>query len=869
MSARTATISRDIRFLGDLLGEVIREISGDKIFSLEEKIRLLSKKARKGESSAEKKLDQVVQSLSLAEAYEVVLAFTTYFELINIAEENFRTATIRQRRLTKKGLKESLPVAFQYLKRQKPELVQEILKKFQLELVFTAHPTEVKRRSILAKVHRLASHFEKAMPGLPPGDQVKEEIASLWMTSRSRLKKPEVRHEVDTGLWYFENSLFEGSIEIQKDLTKMTAKHFPDAKLNPEWLQFSSWIGGDRDGHPEVTPEVTEETLLTHRSRSLRRIGLYLETWAEKLSFARSRDHFDEALLQQLKLWEDSPSLKSILESHHNEPYRAYLLCLRALVTQLSSKEILVHLRQVQQSLKQSRAAAVFGKSLEEIESHLHLFGSHTARLDLRQESSVHEAAFTEIVRALGREEVYSRLSEEEKLALLYQLAQIRLPDDLLDQPGLDEFRQVFEPLQKLKRAEEPARGLYVISMTTSLSDILEVQVLLRWAGLALGISPLFETAKDLREASAIISQAFKAPLYRDSLLGQRPTQTVMLGYSDSNKDCGYTASNWLIYQAQNEISKICEAEGIELILFHGRGGSIARGGGPAARAILSQPVGMKSGKIRMTEQGEVISSRYQRKEIAKRLIEQMVYGVLLGSVQAKSPKEPNQVFIDGMEMISQRSEEAYVKLIRKTEGFIEYWNNMTPIEFIKSLKIGSRPASRKPSTKVEDLRAIPWVFSWAQTRCVLPGWYGLGTGLEALPILSLKKMYKEWGFFKGLIDNAQLSLTRADLKVAKKYHQALIPSHLQKIWKPIEEEHRRTEKLILKITGQRKLLDNEKSLQKSIELRNPYIDPLNYIQKEMIKRYRQTDKDQEKEEIFKVIALSISGLSAGLRNTG
>jgi phosphoenolpyruvate carboxylase len=424
----------------------------------------------------------------------------------------------------------------------------------------------------------------------------------------------------------------------------------------------------------------------------------------------------------------------------------------------------------------------------------------------------------------------------------------------------------------------EEAVGAYVISMTRDLSDILEVQVFERFVGVSLDIAPLFETLGDLEAAPAILERMFACAPYRAHLRSRHDHQMIMLGYSDSNKDCGYLTANWALFQAQETISDVCKKRGLGLTLFHGRGGSIARGGGPAAKAILAQPCGCYDSKIRVTEQGEVLSTRYHDPDLAFRIIEQMAYGVLLGAVAAQKEADVPDAWRAAATEMSKLAYNAYEALVHKDPEFIEFWKVATPIDEIGGLKLGSRPTFRRATKSVEDLRAIPWVFSWMQSRFVFPGWYGLGSALEQFAAKSpanaelLKTMYSEWMFFKATIDNAQLTLLKADMKIAKQY-ALLVPDEAirERIFNAIAAEFSRTEKAILAITGQKALLENEPVLARSVQLRNPYIDPLNYIQFEMIRRLRGlADKTSpEADELRAVIELTINGVSGGLKNTG
>jgi phosphoenolpyruvate carboxylase len=491
-----------------------------------------------------------------------------------------------------------------------------------------------------------------------------------------------------------------------------------------------------------------------------------------------------------------------------------------------------------------------------------------------------HETAMTEILKAVGVTPDYSALSEKEKLALLRQVLAApapKLPDAFTPETG-----DVIGSLRVLKRAIElfgaEAAGVYVISMTHDLSDIIEVMVFQHLVGVSLDIAPLFETLGDLEAAPGILNQMFDYEPYWKHLESRHKHQQIMLGYSDSNKDCGYLTANWALFQAQENISAVCKKRGLGLTLFHGRGGSIARGGGPAAKAILAQPCGCYDAKIRVTEQGEVLSTRYHDPDLAFRIIEQMAYGVLLGAEAAQKEAQVPEAWRAAMTEMSKLAYQAYEALVHKDPEFIEFWKIATPIEEIGGLKLGSRPTFRRATKSVEDLRAIPWVFSWMQSRFVFPGWYGLGSALEKFAAKGpeqaelLRVMYKEWMFFKATIDNAQLTLLKADMQIA--FHYALlVPDEAirVRIFDIIAEEFSRTEHAILAITGQKALLEREPVLAKSVQLRNPYIDPLNYIQVEMIRRLRGLEDKQGKEadDLRAVIELTINGVSGGLKNTG
>ena len=912
------TLSAEIRRLGHILGEIIVKLEGKAIFDLEEKLRLLAKSSRAGDVTAERDLQAAVQKLTISEAASMAMAFTVYFELVNLAEETHRVRILRKRRRAQytvpntPPMKESIGAALRELKaRNVPAgTVQQLLDKLSIELVFTAHPTEAKRRTMLNKLQRLAQRLhnpealiEDEITGIANPRAMEREITSLWLTDRSRSARPEVTDEVRTGLWYFDTTLWQTVPLLQDELERALADTYPTIKAPTRWITFGSWMGGDRDGNPNVTPTVTAETLMLHRRLALEKIEVSLDELARLLSVSSRLDPVSPELSRLLEADEQlGPHLRAIRDRYPHEPYRLLLIGLRdrildaqktekpqlllspapadATAPAIKTKDVLGLLDLISESLSSHRAALLADGELHRLRQQITLFGLGVARLDLRQHSGRHESAVHEIFKALHLAPDYTALSEEERVALLVEV--LAKPAPLLPDTFTPETGDVVGSLRVVKRAielfGEEVVGAYVISMTHDLSDILEVLVFQHLVGVSLDIAPLFETLGDLEAAPAILGQMFACEPYRRHLQARRDHQMIMLGYSDSNKDCGYLTANWALFQAQETISAVCRSHGLGLTLFHGRGGSIARGGGPAAKAILAQPCGLYDAMIRVTEQGEVLSTRYHDPDLAFRIIEQMAYGVLLGAEAAQRKAEVPEAWRAAMTEMSRLAYTAYHDLVHLDPEFIEFWRNATPIEEISGLKLGSRPTFRKATKSVEDLRAIPWVFSWMQSRFVFPGWYGLGSALEQYAAKGpeqaalLRTMYQEWMFFKATIDNAQLTLLKADMQIA--FHYALlVPEETVRvrIFDTIVEEFSRTEHAILAITGQKALLEHEPVLAKSVQLRNPYIDPLNYIQVEMIRRLRGLEEkgSQEADAIRAVIELTINGVSGGLKNTG
>jgi len=923
-------LSEQVNFVGRLLGEVIAALEGPEMLALEERIRKLAKQSRAGEPGAAEQLRQLIAGLSVAEAYEMAMAFTMYFELVNLCEEHHRTAKLRHYRAERAAgrraepIRESIEAALIELKRHgvTSEALQSMLDRLSIELVFTAHPTEAKRRTVLTKLRRLSDLMKAStteqMDSTALTEAIRREIATLWLTDRSRATQPAVGDEVKTGLWYFTATLWQAIPQLHTDLQAALEKHYPGVRAPRRWLTFGSWIGGDRDGNPNVTAQVTAEALRLHRECALGRVHEALRALSRVLSVSTNRDAVMPALAALIDEIERHPDAKGIARRYPNEPYRAVMAGLAeraqaaiqqaktyplyplhanrpslklsptislplALPHTISAEELCAALDLVSESLRRGRGAMLAEGELRDLQHQVATFGAHWARLDLRQHSAWHEAAVAEVLQRSGACTGYSRLDEAQKIALLTD--QLASPGaSVLDRIGLPsaDVLIVTEPLavarEAIARYGRDAIGTYVVSMTSGLSDVLEVLLLMKWCHVALPIVPLFETREDLRQAPHVLSAMFQHSIYRDFLRDQNDAQMIMLGYSDSNKDCGYITANWELYKAQAAIAKVCRAHSIRFTLFHGRGGTIARGGGPAAQAILAQPIGVLDGRIRITEQGEVISSRYQDPELARRHLEQVTYGALLAIYQAEHPVPIPAEWTDTMEAIAERGFAAYRALVYEDPDFLTFWAQATPIAEISQMKVGSRPAYRRQTRTVHDLRAIPWVFSWMQSRFVLPGWYGLGTALQATLDEGddarelLSRMYRGWPFFRTTLDNAQQSLAKADLGIARLYATLVEDTTIRdRIFTRIEAEFQRTCNAILTIAGQANVLDNEPVLQKSIRLRNPYVDPLNYIQVEMIRRLRahQRQHDEADGLLRRTIELTINGVSAGLRNTG
>jgi len=908
-------LSEAISLLGNLLGETIVEQEGVHVFELEEDVRALAKAWRAGEAGAEARLLQRTQTLvqNLPQTVAVLKAFTRYFQLLNLAEEQQRVRVLAARahraQHRDEPLGETVADAVQQLRAlgQSSADVQRVLDRLSIVPVFTAHPTEAKRRSVLVHLKAIAETLVKLHASeVFPADQerarraLREHIVALWQTDETRDQQPSVLHEVGHGLYFFEAVLFDVVPAVYLALEDALQRTYPGHAFKvPPFLRYGSWIGGDRDGNPFVTLEVTEQTLRLHKKSILQLYDRELAALHDDLSMAHTRVGFSQALLDSVAsdvAALDTAEVRTVVERYRLEPYRQKLATVRLrlsatlaaneqpLEAPLSPfpayaghEELLGDLELIQTSLEQHKGHVLAQGRLRRLARQVQVFGFHLATLDLRQHAAVHARAVAEVWARYGLER-YLELPEAEKVKRLAD--EISSPRPLVAQldfsPETNATLALFRLVQRARlRNGQRSVCSYIISMTQQVSDVLEVLLLAKDAGLLgqLDVVPLFETIDDLRAAPQVMSALFDTPIYRRHLGERQDEQQIMIGYSDSNKDGGYLRANWELYQAQRSLLDTCDRHGVRLTLFHGRGGSIGRGGGPANRAILAQPAGSVRGRIKLTEQGEVISSRYANPHIAQRHLEQLVHAVLSSSEGASQAHE-RRAWSEALDSLGLEAFRVYRELVEHP-AFVAYFGHTTPIEHIGKLNIGSRPAKRKPTQGLEDLRAIPWVFSWMQARVNLPGWYGLGSALERWERAprnggraALQQMYEGWAFFRTVIDNAQLGLLHADMAIAGLYAR-LCEDKSGALFERLREEHERTKTMILAITGFEALLDNEPWLQRSIRLRNPYVDPLNFVQVALLRRLKREADPKVKEQLHDAVLLSVNGIAAGLQGTG
>ncbi len=909
----------DVRLLGSILGRVLTEQGGTILFELVERIRRLAIDLRTAYAEEpEQLLRATVESLDVDSAFEVVRAFTVYFHLINLAEQNHRLRRLREqeqeaypapRRESVKGAVAEL-VALGIPK----ERIREALDRLELRPVFTAHPTEVRRRAVLRHLRHIAAHIaELDDTRLTPTERARllealhAETTALWQTDEVRTLRPHPLDEVQTGLYYFEHSVYRAVPVLYRDLVEALEAHgIPASDLRPV-VRFGSWMGGDRDGNPSVDAETTARTLSLHRSLVLRRYLEEAETLRDELTSSLRRVGISEELRTSLQEDLQVPELAEVVRRYPNEPYRQKLGCVaeRLRLTledpehplaYRGPEELLRDLRCVQHSLEAHGGSRIARGRLWDLIVRVQTFGFHLAKLDLRQESGVHGRLVAHLLRQARVVEDYEGLGEQEKVALLAQLISAPpLETSHLVIPR-DPERSTWEVFRQLPSWQDrygpEACDTYIISLTAGPSDVLEVLFLAKEAGLfrsdpegrtvsRLDIVPLFERIAELRACGQIMETLLRLPCYRAQVKARGDLQEIMLGYSDSNKDGGYLAAEWALYRAQKVLPEVCRRYGCEVRLFHGRGGAIGRGGGPAQRAILAMPPEALNGLLKLTEQGEVLFARYANPLIARRHLEQLLHALLRAFLVSSGTLDPARLerWEAVMEELAEEALRAYRSLVYETPGFVRYFLEATPIEEISRLNMASRPASRRDVRRIEDLRAIPWVFSWTQTRTNLPGWYGLGTALGSFAdrgpahLEQLREMYRDWPFFRSVLDNAQISLGTADLRIARLYAQNVTDRGLaEAIFDRIRTEYERSVEVVLRITGQRQLLENTPTLQRLVALRNPYVDPMHYVQAHLLASLRQAlqSGDIERAERWRWIVLhAINGIAAGIQTTG
>lgn len=922
-------LKRDVRLLGDLLADTITELAGERIRSLVDQIRQLARERRSGRPGAEEELASRISGLTEAEAREVTRAFGLFFDMSNLAEDRHRVRVLRHRESESRGrpLGESLAAAVQQLKAAgaSAEQVRQALSRLAIELVFTAHPSEAKRRSIRAKLRRMQQALQRLDDdGLLPRERadlertLRTELGTLWLTDFLRPTRPTVLQEVDRGL-SIAPRLWEVIPRVYGALRRALRAEYPGAEFEvPVFLRFGSWMGGDRDGNPFVTADVTEKAFASLRSSAIERHLSACNDLFEFLTFSTTESEVDNALANGLTAaCERWPALAVEVERiPPREMYRRWLTMMRWRLGQSArvsvyspipegayrdGPQVAADLQVLLDSLRKHHGEHVEDEVLAWFDL-IRVFGLHFTRLDVRQDARRYGEAMSEIFSALKLAENYAELSEAEKQALLTRTMpwQQSIPEETLSPLTRDTLATARLLRGATLALGSEAIGGSIISLTEAPSEVLAVLWLWKWTLAEVGrmgrhagvpeptelkIVPLFEKIRDLAQAAETLEGMFANPAYRAHLAQQGDRQMVMLGYSDSTKDGGYLAACWGLYRAQRELSQVAARYRVQLTFFHGRGGSLGRGGGPAARGILSLPPEALDGTLRLTEQGEVLAERYDDVHIAFRHLEQVSWATLVASalpeLRGPVPKTANVEEVAGplMQRLAERSYSAYRELVDQP-GFIRFFGVATPVDEIENLPIASRPARRRGERTLADLRAIPWVFSWTQNRCLIPAWYGLGTAFAELRDQDpegwrlLSSLYREWPFFTATIDNACLALAKVELAIAHRYSELMEEDEetRQRLWSLISAEYQRSRSTVLQITGQSELLSSTPWLQRSIEARNPFVDPINLLQIELLRRRRaitSAPADQGDDPLRDLLRLTVQGIAAGMRTTG
>ena len=907
----TEPMREDIRLLGAILGDTVREQNGEEVFDLVERARVESFRVRRSEIDRAE-LARMFDGIDIHQAIPVIRAFTHFALLANVAEDIHR----ERRRAVHVAAGEppqNSSLAATYLKLDSADLdsatVADALTGALVSPVITAHPTETRRRTVFDTQHRITELMRlrlhgnsKTEDGRDINRELRRHILTLWQTALIRLSRLKIQDEIETGLRYYQAAFFEVIPQVNAEVRTALQARWPDAHLLDEpMLRPGSWIGGDRDGNPNVTADVVR--LATGRA-SYTALEHYFAEITE----------LEQELSMSARLVKVSDELAVLADKCHeparaDEPYRRALRVVHGRLTATAAEildsqpeheldlglerymtpvELLADLDVIDRSLRSNGSGVLADDRLARLREAVRVFGFHLSGLDLRQNSDVHEEVVAELLAWAGVHPDYRSLPEQERVELLAAELATRRPlindDAELSELARKELDIVAAAARAVHVFGPQAIPNYIISMCQSVSDMLEAAILLKEVGLLdasghepyvpVGIVPLFETIDDLQRGSSILEAVLDLPLYRAVVTARGDSQEVMLGYSDSNKDGGYLAANWALYRAELDLVESVGKAGIRLRLFHGRGGTVGRGGGPSYDAILAQPPGAVNGSLRITEQGEVIAAKYAEPRIAHRNLETLLAATLEATLlDVEGLGDAAGPAYEVLDELAARAQRAYVELVHETPGFVEYFEASTPVSEIGALNIGSRPTSRKPTTSISDLRAIPWVLAWSQSRVMLPGWYGTGTAFEAYVaegdgrLEVLQDLYRRWPFFRTVLSNMAQVLAKSDMGLAARYSELVEDEELrQRVFDKIVDEHERTIRMHKLISGQDDLLADNPSLARSVFNRFPYLEPLNHLQVELLRRYRSGDDD---ELIKRGILLTMSGLATALRNSG
>ncbi len=887
----------DVSELGALVGAMLREQGGVDLYRRVEEARRNAIRRREGHRIAAEQLSESVQGLSADNAAALIRAFSTYFQAVNLAE---RVHRIRRRRDYERDdipQPDSLRDSLERLHADgvSREAVIEALDRVQFVPVFTAHPTESMRRSLLEKQQRMARLLVSRMdPDLTPREdraakeRIRMEITAAWQTEEHPSQRPSVADEMEHVLFYFTDVLYRVIPPFYEAMEEALRAVWPEAELPerlPPLVRFGSWVGGDMDGNPNVNADTIRETLAEHRRLVIRSYLGELNELYRRLSQGLSRVPASDALLQRLEAYRQAwpEPLEDMPRRHLDMPYRLMIRFMQHRLQAALNDAAAAYERPgdfvddivlMADSLRENLGEHAGLFSVRRLYRRAATFGFHMAALDVRQDSAVHRQAIADWL----NDPAWLELAPEERAGRMREwLAADSLPEAAGDSDVLASTLAVFEAIAECRRRfGDAAIGTYIISMAQGPEDLLAVLLLARIAGLAdeagqvaLDIVPLLETVPDLQRGPEILDEVLADPVYAGHIAARGQAQEVMVGYSDSNKESGIAASRWAVQQAQSRIVAAAERHRVEPRIFHGRGGSTSRGGGKVPQAVMAAPAGSVRGRLRVTEQGEVISAKYGLRSIAMRSLEQSVGAVLRASMPGQATV-PGERWCAIMETIADASRAAFRGLVYEREGFEAFFRQATPIDVIQRMSMGSRPASRRKGQGIEDLRAIPWVFAWTQSRALLPGWYGLGAGLRAAEEKyggeALAEAAREWPFLRGLLSDVEMVLAKSDMAIASRYMSLVDDSH-QAIFDHIREAHDSTVQQLLAVKGEEELLSDDPVLARAIRLRNPYVDPMSLLQVDLLSRWRAGDRRDD--ALLNALIASVNGIAQGLQNTG
>lgn len=888
----------DVRMLGMLVGELLKDQGGDELFELVETARLRSIRRREGNEVPGEELFELVRNLDPARSMEVIRAFSTYFQMVNTAEKVHR---IRRRRdylqevgqFQPGGLEETM-VKLKAAGFDLPAL-RELLLKLHIEPVFTAHPTEPTRRTILRKeqniVRRLIDRLNPTMTVQEEHaciENIKLEMATGWQTDENPSEKMTVADELEHVLFFLTDVLYKAIPPFYEDIENAAARVYGDAGAGlqaPNIIRFASWVGGDMDGNPNVNAKTIKSTLARQRSLILDLYYRECRGLSDKLSQSSRRVEVDEAIQERINHYRGmfQNAYHAVPARHRDMAYRVYLRLVQERLQATydddaypyeSAAQFRADIALIAQSLEAHKGQHAGLFAVNRLLRRIDTFGFHFMTLDVRQDALAHRQVIGEL---LGEDDWLERKPEDRTQRIIEAIeSRDSAPDS--QSVAARKTLAVFQAIAFCKRKHgDHSIGPFIVSMTQGVDDILSVLLLANWSELhnrqfvvPIDIAPLLETVDDLQQGQRILDELLGNDLYRRHLKRRSNRQMVMIGYSDSNKDAGLASARWALQDAQIELVKVVAAQGIELSLFHGRGGTISRGGAKTHAAVLGAPPGTVNGRLRVTEQGEIINEKYGLRGIALRTLEQAAGSVALATALPEHRGNDMPEWHVMMQVVADVSRDTYRRLVFESPGFYDYFRLATPIDLIERMRIGSRPSSRRAGHGVEDLRAIPWVFAWTQSRLMLPGWFGLGSGIaaaaEQFDDAAVREMFREWYFIRALVADAEMVLAKSDIGIARHYSMLAGPLH-EEFFPIILKEFELTHELILEYSGHDVLLDGDSTLQRAIMLRNPYVDPMSLLQVDMLGRWRQTNGEDQK--LLAALLASVNGIAQGLQNTG